>query len=602
MRQLVLMIVVLLVSAVDALSQNARLAEEYYRTGEYEKAAIVFKQLYDKSPTSDYYLNRFIDSKMALNDYDEALELIQTAIKRDPKVVSLYVQLGSIYERLGKVDEANAEYRRAIDNMPSDQFQINRLANAFMTQTKYELAVEVYLEGNKMLKDDGLFAFNLAELYRRMGEREEMMRYYLIALEMNPSQINNVRNIFSRELTDEDLRTLQALIYERIQVLGDEGELYPELLEWVFIQRKDYKNALRQVKSLDRKYMENGSRVYQLGSTASFAKAYDEAIEAFDYIIKEKGPTSPYYVAAKQQLLDNKRKQLAEKRALNEVALDELEREYISFLEEYGRNRETASFMAEWAALEARHRNNIDKAIEILEEILDMGSVNKYVMANAKLQLGDYYLIKGDIWEATLLYSQVDKEFKEEFLGEQARFKNARLSYFAGDFEWAQEQFDILKVGTSKLIANDALDLSVFIMDNLNLDTTAAAMSLYAEAELLFFQNKNTEAFSKLDSVLTEYPEHFLEDDVYYLKAKINRKEGRYDLAQELYEKVIADYAEEIRGDNAMFELADMLENELDRPQEAMPLYERIFIDFSGSTFAVEARKRYRALRGDKLQ
>jgi tetratricopeptide (TPR) repeat protein len=601
MRQLVLMIVVLLVSAVDAFSQNARLAEEYYRTGEYEKAAIVFKQLYDKSPTSDYYLNRFIDSKMALKDYDEAMELIQSAIKRDPKVVSLYVQLGSIYERLGKVDEANAEYRRAIDNMPSDQFQINRLANAFMTQTKYELAVEVYLQGNKVLKDDGLFAFNLAELYRRMGEREEMMRYYLIALEMNPSQINNVRNIFSRELTDEDLRTLQALIYERIQVLGDEGELYPELLEWVFIQRKDYKNALRQVKSLDRKNMENGSRVYQLGSTASFAKAYDEAIEAFDYIVKEKGPTSPYYVAAKQQLLDNKRKQLAEKRALNEIALDELEREYISFLEEYGKNRETASFMAEWAALEARHRNNIDKAIEILDEIMKMGSVNKYVMANAKLQLGDYYLIKGDIWEATLLYSQVDKEFKEEFLGEQARFKNARLSYFAGDFEWAQEQCDILKVGTSKLIANDALDLSVFIMDNLNLDTTAAAMSLYAEAELLFFQNKNTEAFAKLDSVLAVYPGHFLEDDVYYLKAQINRKERNYDLARELYEKVIADYAEEIRGDNAMFELADMLENELDKPEEAMPLYERIFIDFSGSTFAVEARKRYRALRGDKL-
>lgn len=600
-RSFVFGILTLLLS-LSLSAQNARLAEEYFRSGEYEKAAIMYKQLYDKSPTSDFYLNRYLDAKIALDDLDEALDVVRNAIGKNPGTVSLYVSLGMIYERIGEIDKAEAEYERAISRLPADQFQVARLANAFVSQTKYDLAIAAYEKGGSLLGDDNIFAFNLAELYRRKGEKAPMMRYYILALETNPAQMNNIRSIFSRELDQEDLRELQALIYERIQELGDAGNMYPEMLEWVFIQRKDYKNALRQVKSLDRRLQENGMRVYQLGNTASFAGAYDEAIEAYDYIIQEKGRQSPYYVAAKQQLLDCKRRQLVAMRELNAITMDELEKEYEAFLAEYGRNRETAAFMVEWASLEARYVNDLEKAISILQEVVEMGGVNKYVLANAKLQLGDYYLIKGEIWEATLLYSQVDKEFKEEYLGEEARFRNARLSYFAGDFEWAQEQFDILKVATSRLIANDALDLSVFIMDNLNLDTTALPLSLYAQAELLNFQNKYDEAFAKLDSIVMLFPEHSLEDDIYYLKAKVYRNQKKFDLAEANYKRVIEDFPEGIRGDNAMFELAELYENELSRPGEAQALYEKLFIDFSNSTFAVEARKRFRRLRGDELQ
>lgn len=596
-----IILILFILPITGTIAQNARLAEEYFRSGEYEKAAIMYRQLYEKSPVSDFYLNRYLDAKIALNDLDEALEVVRSAIGRDPGAVSLYVSLGMIYEKTGEQAKAEAEYNKAISKLPPDQFQINRLANAFMSQTKYDLAIQCYEKGGQLLGDGGIFAYNLAELYRRKGEKEPMMRHYLYALEMNPQQFHNVKSIFSRELDEEDLRVLQALIYERIQETGDAGSVYPEMLEWVFIQRKDYKNALRQVKSLDRKLQENGVRVYQLANTASFAGAFDEAIEAYDYIIKEKGRQSPFYVAAKQQLLDCKRRQLVALRELNAFSMEALQNEYRSFLDEYGKNRETAPFMVEWASLEARYVNDLDKAISILQEVVAMGGVNKYVMANAKLQLGDYYLIKDDIWEATLLYSQVDKEFKEEMLGEEARFRNARLSYFAGDFEWAQEQFDILKVATSKLIANDALDLSVFIMDNLNLDTTALPLSMYAQAELLNFQNKYKEAFTKLDSIPILFPEHSLEDDIYYLKARVHRDQKDFEKAEYYYKLVIDKFADGIRGDNAMFELAEIYENELSRTDDAKALYEKLFIDYSNSTFAVEARKRFRVLRGDDL-
>jgi tetratricopeptide (TPR) repeat protein len=223
------------------------------------------------------------------------------------------------------------------------------------------------------------------------------------------------------------------------------------------------------------------------------------------------------------------------------------------------------------------------------------------VMAKGKLSLADFYLMDSEIWEATLLYSQVDKAFTEDILGHEARYRNAKLSYYAGDFEWAQAQFDVLKASTSKLIANDALDLSVFILDNLGLDSTVAPLKLYAEADLLVFQNRFDDAFIKLDSLKTTFPDHSLEDDIYYTYAKIYLKQREFTKSAEMLQLIIDKYPEGIRADNALYELAMLYENQLNDIEKAKELYEKIFIEYSGSTFAVDARKRFRKLRGDDI-
>ncbi|MBK9733638.1 MAG: hypothetical protein IPO92_01195 [Saprospiraceae bacterium] len=257
--------------------------------------------------------------------------------------------------------------------------------------------------------------------------------------------------------------------------------------------------------------------------------------------------------------------------------------------------------MQEFADFEALFINDLDTAIVILEELRQFGGLQPEMVAKAKLSLGDYYLMNGERWEASLLFSQVDKDFKEGYMGELARYRNAKLSYYSGDFEWAQEQFKILKGATSKLISNDAIDMSVFILDNLGMDTTEVTLKMFAEADLLTFQNKFVEALKKLDSIKLIFPEHSLEDDVLYSKAQIYKKERKTDLVVEMYQKIIDNFNDEIRADNAIFELAELYEEVLLNPEKAKVLYEKLFVDYSGSTFAVEARKRYRRLRGDEL-
>ena len=236
-----------------------------------------------------------------------------------------------------------------------------------------------------------------------------------------------------------------------------------------------------------------------------------------------------------------------------------------------------------------------------MNEVINYPGINNYIKANAKLDLADYYLMSGEVWESTLLYSQVDKEFREDHLGEKARFKNAKLSYYIGDFDWAQEQFSILKSATTRLISNDAIDLSVFIMDNANLDTTFAPLALFSEAELLLFQNRVDEAFNKLDSIGLVYTDHTLIDDVYYAKAVQYTEMGEIDKAVEYYQRIIKEYPEEIRADNAIFNLAVLYADELDDTEQAKELYQSLFIDYPDSTYSIEARKRFRILRGDNI-
>lgn len=598
MRKLILFAALLI--SVAAFGQDARLAQQYYQDGEYEKASVLYEKLFSLNEDNDFYFERYIDCLLSTQSFDDAEKVIKRQLKKNPSNVSLYVTYGKLFERQYRDEDALAQYKMAINNLPKDPFAITRLANSFVILTKYDLAIETYEKGAQLLKDNNVFAYNLGELYRRKGDTAKMVESYLNALASNPDRVGTVQTIFQRYFLPEDYEELQTQLYNRIQQ-NENALYYVELLTWVFIQRKDYKDALRQVRALDRRQKENGGRVFQLAEIAANDKDYDTAIEAYEYVVG-KGTESTFYLDAKREALRTKRNKIVEGYKYTPQELTQLEQEYESFLNEFGRSRVTASIILELAELEALYINNLDKAISLLDEMIKFPNVDRIVQAQAKLNLGDYYLIRGEIWEATLLYSQVDKDFKEDALGNEARFRNARLSYYSGDFQWAQAQFEILKASTSKLIANDAIDMSVFIMDNLGLDTTAQALKMYSEADLLVFQNRFDDAFQKLDSLEILFPKHSLEDDVLYLKAKIYTKKRDYDKTAAMLQEIVDKHKDEIRADNALYELASLYETHLNNPEKAKELYEKLFMEYSSSTFAVEARKRFRILRGDKIQ
>jgi tetratricopeptide (TPR) repeat protein len=580
--------------------QKVRLAEEYYNSGEYEKAATLYEELYKQQPQNKSYFNLYIQCLIDLRDNDKASKIINDEIKKSPNDVVLYVTLGNLYEKQGLLDKANTQFNKAVDNMPADQVSIANLGSTFAQLAKYDLAIKTYQKGEKITNLPHLYAYYLADLHRRQGNYAEMIKYYLIQSEKENNSYNTQTSL-SRYLPETEYEELQRQCYAKIQE-ETKSPIYGELLQWTYTQKKDFLKALRQAKALDLQFDENGQRPFQLGDVALEAKDYNAAVEAYDYIVTTKDRNSSYYLEAKRKLLYTKKLKVTENYNYTQADLLSLKQEYKSFLADLGKNSRTAAIMQEWADFEAIYLNELDTAIIILEELRTFGGLSPESIARAKIALADYYLMSGERWEASLLYSQVDKDFKEGVLGEQARYRNAKLSYYSGDFEWAQEQFKILKTATSKLISNDAIDMSVFILDNLGLDTTEQTMMMFAQADLLGFQNKYDIAIRKLDSITIVFPEHTLEDDVMYVKAKIYKKLRKTDDAIKMYNLIIEKFNEEIRADDALYELATLYDVDLKDTAKAMPLYEKLFLDYSGSTYAVEARNRFRVLKGDNVQ
>src|SRR5690625_3104592 len=336
--------------------------------------------------------------------------------------------------------------------------------------------------------------------------------------------------------------------------------------------------AYRQLKSIDKRKQENGHRVFRLGENALLADQYQDAIRILDYIIREKGRESPYYYKSHELTLQAKRAHINLENEQNRLdQISDLVDEYLYLADSLGYNRFTAPLIKDLAEIQAFELHDYPASVKTLEELVKINNLNPNFLSESKILLADIYLSTGDRWEATLLYSQVDKAHKEDEIGQMARFKNAKLSYYMGDFQWAQKQFDILRVATSRLIANDAIDMNVFIIDNMGLDTTDQHLKEYAAADFHYFKNEKEQAIEKLENLRNKLSEdHSLQDDIMYLEAKIHADNQDYDTALEKYQQIIDFYPDGIWADNALFEMGNIYLNKLLQPQKAMEAFEKL--------------------------
>ena len=579
-------------------NQEMRLAQQYFKQGEYEKAKVMYQKLYESSPNSRSYYSYYFKCLLALKEFDVAEKLVKKQIKKNKDEVLFLVDLGSLYKDKEETEKANEQFDKALKGV--SEVRVRSLAYAFNQINELDYVIAAYEKGQKLSKDPTAYSKEIAEAYQRKGDIDKMIVNYLDHLLVNPHSVLIVKQQLRKVISNEDnMEELQRQLYGRIQEQPQEI-LYPELLIWTFQNQGDLESALTQAKALDKRLREEGIRIMELARQAKLDKKYDTAIEAYEYVV-EKGSGNSLFMPAKVELLKCRNEKITTTHNYTPEDIQKLEQDYSDFLETFGKKPGTIQSMRDLSHLYAFYIYDLDKAIALLEEVVEMPSANKQLKAYSKLDLGDYYLMKDEIWEATLYYSQVDKDFKDDVLGEEARFKNAQLSYYNGDFEWAQAQLNVLKASTSELIANDALELSVFITDNLGLDTTSVPMETFAHSDLLIVQNKVPDALALLDQLNAKYPKHALSDDILYSRARIKVKKKEYDEAIKYLEQILSEYKEDILADNALFMLGDIYQKYKKDDNKAMEYYQSILVDHPGSLYGVEARKRFRMLRGDEV-
>jgi tetratricopeptide (TPR) repeat protein len=587
------------------LSQTVeeRLALQAFTNREYDKAVVYYEKLYDKNPTEHYpnYFKCLLQTK----EYKRAEKIAKKQLKANADFLVAYVDLAMVYIADGNdVKKAEDQFSKAIREM-HDPSQVYDLAQRLTELRQFDFAIQAFEKAGKINGDPYPFKYEIAEIYQQKGDIKAMVNQYLDILDARgETELFIVQSRLTSSLGyDEDQGglnhpVLKAELLRKIQSNADKT-VFAELLVWIQLQQKDYEGAFIQSKALDKRKKEGGQRLMELGIASATDENYEVAQRCFDYVIEKGLPE--FYDQATVESVNVLYEKITRSGNYTKQDLIDLETRLTSTLKKIRVANVAFPVIKKLAHLQAYYMSKDTAAVRLLQETIDANAISRSMQAELKLELGDILLLRGEIWEASLLYSQVDKLFKHEPIGQEAKFRNAKISYYTGDFKWSKAQLDILKGATSKLIANDAMDLSLVISDAIGIDTNAVPLEWFASAELLVRQNKFQQAVARMDSINLIFSDHSLADDILMQKAKIAVRGGKFQEAADYYGKVVSEFGDEIFGDDALFFLAQLNETQLKNPEKAKQLYEEIMLNYSGSVYTTEARKRYRKLRGDKL-
>lgn len=583
-----------------AKGQDIELANEYFKQGEYEKAKDIFQKIAKDKNNIRLIHQNYIQCLFKLKNFDEAEKYLKRQIKSNDLTGIVYrSDYTSLLEMTGKFEEAQKEMEILIDLAARSEGTIYELQDLLYRNSKTELVIQLLKKGREIAKDENKYAILMARAYLYNGQKEpmieEMLKYGLVE-----GNQDYVKATFQDNLkTEAEVDMLEKALYSRVQKFPTE-QYYTDILIWHLIQQKEFAKAFIQTRALDRRLKQDGQRVFELAQTALVNKDYKSAIQMYEYVMKE-NPQGQYYAYARRNALFCKEEVVKTSYPVSITDIRSLIKDYQGLFSDLGRNVKTMEALRNTAQLYAFYLNERDTAITVLETAIMIAGSDNAFRDKCKLDLGDIYVLKNEPWEATLLYSQVEKSQKEDFLGQEAKLKNAKLHYYNGEFDLSKEVLDILKKATTREIANDAMQLSLLIQDNIGLDTSEVAMKEYAKVDLLLFQNRNAEAMAALDQIFEKYKSHSLADDILWLRANTNLKINQPQKALEDLELLRKNYNVDILADDALFLEAKIYEENFQQKDKAMELYREILQKFPGSIFGAEARKRFRNLRGDTI-
>ncbi|MDD4149353.1 MAG: tetratricopeptide repeat protein [Bacteroidales bacterium] len=598
--RIILLTVVLLVIYLSGVTQNndAQLAVKYYKNEEYDKAAELYQKLYEETGyknNRDYYLR----SLFMLKDYDTAEKFLIKENRKNKNDFYLKIDLGMVYFNSNKFKEADDVFNEVVELVKRNQNNVFAAAATFINYRQFSYAEQTYKTGASYLRTN--FDMELGNLFYMQRDYQRMMEYYLEHLKNNPNAINTLQSrlqyVMANDIDGSVESIVEAAIFQKIQQEPNNMS-FSRLLIWHYTQAGKFRIALNQLYAIDKRTKTgNENDILNFGMMLYENEEFELALETFDYLMK-KGKENPIYNTAYIEYLNVLYVKTISVLSPIEAELVELEQMLSDALSMVLR-RESYKIVYALVNVKSFYLGKHQEAIDLIQKSIDERRFLPEQEQIMKLMLGDIYFLHNNPWDAILVYAQVEKAMIESPIGHEARFKKAKLAYYTGQFNWAQAQLDVLKSSTSKLIANDAMELSMFITENFNLDTTETTMQIFARADFYVFSKQYDLAFKSLDSIVQLYPAHILIDDVLYKKAQIYEATGNYTRASELYKEVADVYYYDVLADNALFRYAIMQEKlkNFDLAQEA---YFKLIADYPGSIFTVEARQNLRKITDAK--
>lgn len=580
-----------LLFATLAFGQNEQLAQNYFDKGDFEKAIISYQELLKLQPHNTAYFQRLVESHQQLRQFDIAKKAIEDRLERT-RQSSLLVELGYNYHLQKEESKAKRYYDDAIAKIRTSPNEVYSIASVFERRALIEYALQAY---RTALEVEPKFNFNyqMAVLYGQLGNNEMMINTFLDEAYKNPNSTIVIQNQLSRFMTEDAEESFVSQLRKSLLLRAQKNQdvFWNQFLSWFYVQQKEYAKAFIQEKAV---YMRNPESLSNIVNLAQMAIDDGDTTPARDILS---------FVLANT---DDPELQIQSHFFLTQIRMDSAKPEEYAVIDadieklltNFGRSPYTLQLQLMQAHFTAFNLRNPSKAKEQLQTALSL-PLGKFQQADVKMELADILLFEEKFNQALLYYSQIEEDLKNDAIGHEASYKAARTSYFKEDFDWAQKQFKELKSASSQLIANDALEYFLLLTDNTAADSTRTALKKFARADYLAYQNKNEEALGRFLDVLREHKGEEIEAVTLLRIGRLHEKASAYQKALEVYREIIDRHADGIYIDEALFYSANLYRDQLQNPEQAKALYEKIIFNHQDSIHFVEARKRYRQLRGD---
>jgi len=379
-----------------------------------------------------------------------------------------------------------------------------------------------------------------------------------------------------------------------IRIQKNQEVFWNQYLSWFYVQQKEFGKAFIQEKAI---YKRNPESLYNIVNLVQISIEEDDketAKEILAFILENTKDTElqmqAHYFLTEMRINDP---------SINNYS--EIEKDLVSLLNQYGISPYSLKLQLLKAHFDTFQMKNPTQGKAILKTALEL-SLDEYQKAEVKMELADIFLFEEKFNQASLYYSQIEEDLKNDVIGHEATLKSAKTSYFKGDFDWALKQFKELKAVSSQLIANDALEYFLLINDSTIADSTHTALKQYARGDYLIYQNKPQEALMQFQEILKNFKGKEIESVTLYRIGKIHEKLGDYQFALSQYQQIIDLHPEDIYIDEALFFIAEIYSKRVIDLDKAKSYYEKLVFHHQDSIYYVDARKKYRELRGDNKE
>ncbi len=585
------------VAQITLAQQELTLALQYMRNREWEKAEIVLQELLQKREDRvfvQYYLQVLAEQRKA-KEIDKVASKYRRLIKTQP---DLLVDIGNAYRTCGELKKAEKIYQESINEALSDRNKTTTIANRFISLREFDKAEKIYLEAQK--KNLGYsFDQELAYLYYLMRNHEKMIDIYLNLLVQSDAFLQMVQNRLNNAIYTDTDKSLLDLLENRLLVKIQEypnREVFSELLLWNYLQSNNFAKAYIQARALDLRKKQVGERLLPLATSALEANDYQTSLKALDDIIAT-GEQNPFYFEAYVRKMD-----VLHQRIKNRIDFSpESTAQTLDFFQQainrFGISVATFDMVLKYTELLTHIAGKTNEAMSLLDRLDALRGLNSQQKTQIEMQRADIYLTSDKLWDAALIYAKIERQQKDTPLGSEAKFRKAKIAFYQHEFEWAKSQIDILKASTSKLIANDAIELSIHLYEAWSeIDSTQKELKTFATAMLRFDQQRFDECLNYLDT-LTRAANSYLVVEAVNLKAKILIDRAKYADAVELLTSTISKYSYETNIDRSIYLAGSLMLEKLAKTREGIDLLTRLLKNHPSSIYVIEARQKIQQYR-----